>query len=447
MTTFSDLNIKKPLLNALAELGMEHPTSIQEKVFSPIMAGKDVLGIAQTGTGKTLAFLLPTLCQWSFSKERFAQMLIVVPTRELVVQIVEEIDKLTKYMSVTTVGVYGGANINTQDATVSKGLDILVATPGRLLDLALRGSLPLKGIKKFIIDEVDEMLNLGFRTQLTNILDILPKKRQNLLFSATLLEEVENLIDTFFTQPERVEAAPAGTPLTNIQQIVYQVPNFYTKLNFLEHLLTTDEDMTKVLVFAESKSLADAIFEHLEPIFGEEIGVIHSNKAQNNRFQTVENFKEGNTRILIATDIISRGIDIMEVSHVINFDMPEVPETHIHRIGRTGRADKKGIALSFVTPKEKPRKAAIEAFMAKKMKPVKMPVEVEVSTEIAPHEIELVLMPNIKTKASTIERGASFHEKKAKNKKVNNKIRVKEKMHAKYGKPKTRGDKHAKPPR
>ena len=222
--TFDDLNLNTALLSALDDLGYTTPTTIQERVFPIVMSGKDVCGIAQTGTGKTFAYLLPCLRQWKFSKDKSPQILIVVPTRELVAQVVEEVKKLTPYMSLVVTGVYGGVNINTQKLEVEKGVDVLVATPGRLYDLALAGAFKTKTIKKLVIDEVDEMLNLGFRTQLKNILDLLPAKRQNLLFSATITEEIEALIEMYFNDPVRVEAAPTGTPLENIIQTGYEVP-------------------------------------------------------------------------------------------------------------------------------------------------------------------------------------------------------------------------------
>jgi ATP-dependent RNA helicase RhlE len=204
-----------------------------------------------------------------------------------------------------------------------------------------------------VIDEVDEMLNLGFRTQLKNILDMLPQKRQNLLFSATITQDVETLMQTYFNNPVRIEAAPVGTPLENIEQKAYEVPNFYTKVNLLDLLLEQNEDMSKVLIFVATKKLADQLYGQLELGYLNKIGVIHSNKEQNHRFNTIRQFHDGTFRILIATDIIARGLDVAEVSHVFNFDIPEVPENYIHRIGRTGRADKKGVAISFITETRK----------------------------------------------------------------------------------------------
>lgn len=440
--TFQDLNLSKPLLNALNDLGYSKPTTIQEKGFSVMMSGKDVLGIAQTGTGKTLAYLLPCLRLWNFSKTRFPQILIIVPTRELVAQVVEEVEKLTQYMNVVTVGVYGGANIRTQAIQISEGLDVLVATPGRLLDLALKGDLALKNIKRLVIDEVDETLNLGFRKQLTSILDILPVKKQSLLFSATITEEVEALIEEYFISPVKIEAAPTGTPLENIIQHAYHVPNFNTKINLLKYILKHGEDMSKILVFTGSKKLADSLYEEIEADFLDEIGIIHSNKAQNNRFNTVKSFQDGTYKILIATDIISRGLDISEVSHVINFDTPDVPENYIHRIGRTGRYDKKGNSITFISPFEMEFQENIEQLMQMSISMIPLPEDLEISEILTDDELPKITMPNVQIKLPKRENvGAAFHEKKDKNKKVNNKIRLKEKMHAKYGKPKTRGQK------
>jgi len=440
--TFKELNLSNPLLNALDDLGYDTPTTIQRKIFPVIMSGRDVCGIAQTGTGKTLAYLLPCLRLWKFTKDKFPQILIVVPTRELVKQVVEEIQKLTTYMNVVTVGVYGGVNMKPQMLEVENGCDIVVATPGRLLDLVLDGSLRLKAIKRLVIDEVDELFNLGFRTQITNVLDRLPEKRQNLLFSATITDDVEKLMNDYFNAPERVEAAPTGTPLENINQYIYETPNFYTKANLLELLLREDETMSKVLVFVATKQMADDIYAELDPKFPDQAGVIHSNKAQNHRFNTVSRFRDGTYRFIIATDVVARGIDISEVTHVINFDVPEEREAYIHRIGRTGRADKKGISITFVSEREKENLAAIEELMNYKVPVLPLPEHLEISDVLRDDE-----KPKVRMKETLIvlpkvsDSKGAFHEKLAKNVKVNVKISHKEKMHAKYGKPKTRGKK------
>jgi ATP-dependent RNA helicase RhlE len=437
--TFTDFNLRKQLSTALTDLGYTTPTTIQEKVFSVVMSGADVCGIAQTGTGKTLAYLLPLLNQWKYSKDKNPSILIVVPTRELVAQVVETVKELSSHLSLDVMGVYGGANINTQKQEMLNGMDVLVATPGRLYDLAVAGALKVKSVKKLVIDEVDEMLNQGFRTQLKNILDLLPPSRQNLLFSATLMEEVVDLMNSYFNNPVRIEAAPSGTPVENIIQLAYQVPNFYTKVNLIRLLLAEDETMSKVLVFVSSKNMADQLFEQLQSDYPEAAGVIHSNKEQNHRFNTVRQFKQGTYKFIIATDIVARGIDIAEVTHVINFDLPEVPENYIHRIGRTGRADKKGIAISFITEKEKDQQENIENFMKCKMVFLLLPSHLQLSTELTEDEQPKVFIKEIQVKVPTkIERGASFHEKSAKNSRVNKKISRKDQMKKKYGKPITR---------
>jgi ATP-dependent RNA helicase RhlE len=433
---FSDLNLNTALLNALDEKGYNTPTTIQHRVFPVVMSGRDVCGIAQTGTGKTFAYLLPLLRLWKFSKDKNPQILVIVPTRELATQVVESVKELTPYMSVVAIPIYGGVNINTQWKELQNGADLIAATPGRLYDLILNGAFKTKAIKKLVIDEMDEMLNLGFRTQIKNILDLLPEKRQNLLFSATITDEVEGLMDTYFNNPEKVEAAPTGTPLENIEQAYYAVPNFYTKVNLLHLLLTEDESMTKVLVFVGTKKLADDLYGQLEAKFPGTAGVIHSNKEQNHRFNTVKQFQEGVYRFIIATDIVARGIDVAEVTHVINFDVPEVPENYIHRIGRTGRADKKGIAISFITEKEKPLQEAIEVLMKQPIPNITLPENLIISDELTEDEKPKVYMKEIQIKVPKAEeRGAAFHEKSAKNSKVNFIVRKKDRMMKKYGKP------------
>jgi ATP-dependent RNA helicase RhlE len=439
---FTDLNLNSSLLNALEDLKYTKATTIQHRVFPIVMSGRDVCGIAQTGTGKTFAYLLPCLRQWKFDKNKAPQVLILVPTRELVVQVVEATKKLTKYMNLTTVGVFGGVNINTQAIEVENGADFIVATPGRLFDLIMNGSIKTKTIKKLVIDEMDEMLNLGFRKQITNILELLPAKRQNLLFSATITEEVEKLMDDYFTSPERVEAAPTGTPLENIIQTGYEVPNFNTKVNLLELLLSSDDSMTKVLIFAATKSLADQLYDQLIEKFPDIVGVIHSNKEQNYRFNTVNQFKAGVFKYIISTDVMARGIDVAEVTHVINFDTPDVPENYIHRIGRTGRADKKGIAITFITPNESKERAAIEALMKQEIPTQALPENLVISDVLTEDEKPKVRMKIIQIKVPKKEEsGPAFHEKSLKNQKVNVRKNHKDAMMKKYGKPKKRGAK------
>ncbi len=378
--TFSDLNLNKPLLKALADLEFEYPTPIQEKAFPKIMSGCDVVGIAQTGTGKTLAYLLPVIRQLSYSDQRDARVLILVPTRELVLQVAGEITKLTAHSTIRVGAVYGGTNINTQKKLIYEGLDIIVATPGRLLDLNLTGILRFRNIQKVVIDEVDEMLNLGFRVQILNILERLPERRQNLMFSATLTADVQAIISDYFQNPLTIEIAVHGTPIEKIVQLAYRVPNFQTKVNLLESLLKHDSDLSKVLVFVATKKMADRLFEQIEGRFPGQAGVIHSNKSQNFRIRTLQQFTDGETRMLIATDIIARGLDITDVTHVVNFDIPDLPADYIHRIGRTGRADKDGKAISFVSDMEKEYFNAIELLMNRAVEVLPLPGDVEIST-------------------------------------------------------------------
>ena len=417
--TFEDLNLNTPLLNAISDLDYVYPTPIQVKAFSVIMSGKDVIGVAQTGTGKTFAYLLPILRQLKYSEQKKPRVLIVVPTRELVLQVVKEIEKLTKYITIRFAGVYGGTNINTQKKLIHAGLDILVATPGRLMDLYMTGILRFKEIQKLVVDEVDEMLKLGFRPQVEAIMEVLPQKRQNLMFSATLTEEVEELILSFFHDPQKVEIAPHGTPLEKIIQRAYHVPNFFTKVNLLRQLLVHNKSLERVLVFVATKKLADRVEEQLIKDFPGTIGVIHSNKSQNQRFNVLDKFREGENKIIIATDIIARGLDISDVTHVINFDMPTEPGDYIHRIGRTGRADKDGVAISFINEAEQEQQMEVEALMKKAIPLESLPEDLEISTIFTEEE-----RPNLGDKhylkAPTIKHSkGAFHEKKDKNRKAN----------------------------
>jgi ATP-dependent RNA helicase RhlE len=418
--TFEELNLNKALISSLDDLGYIQPTPIQAQAFPIIMSGKDVIGIAQTGTGKTFAYLLPILRQLKYSEQKHPRVLIIVPTRELVLQIVKEIEKLSSYTSIRFLAVYGGTNIRTQKQLVYNGVDIIVATPGRLVDLALTGLLRLKDIKQLVIDEVDQMLSLGFRQQLLSFLETLPIKRQNLMFSATMNEEIEAVIEKYFQQPQKIEVTPHGTPLEKIVQLCYHVPNFNTKVNLLEYLLKNDASITKVLVFASTKKLADNLFDSLKLRFPDEIAVIHSNLAQTARINSLKQFHEGIKRVLVATDIVARGLDISDVTHVINFDTPETPEDYIHRIGRTGRANKNGVAITFINELEQEYQIAIETTMNKAISYEEMPKDVVISKMLTDDELPKIA-DRIKQKKGkdTYVPGPAFHEKKEKNKKVN----------------------------
>jgi len=418
MSTFEKFNLPKSVQKAIDDLGFVTPTPIQEKSFSVITSGRDMMGIAQTGTGKTLAYLLPLLKLYKFTNTNTPKIVVLVPTRELVVQVVEEVEKLTKYMSVKTLGIYGGVNINTQKKAVYEGVDILVGTPGRTMDLALDAVVRFDETQKLVIDEFDEMLNLGFRAQLTALLAMMKPKRQNILFSATMTDEVDAILNDYFDFPEEVTLAASGTPLEKITQITYNVPNFNTKVNLLKHLLETDESMERILIFVNNKKISDMLHTRIEEMFEGQFGVIHSNKSQNYRLSTMAEFQEGNLRGLITTDIMARGLDISNISHVINFELPELPELYMHRIGRTGRADATGTAISFVTPREEEFKIEAEVLMNQELKIADFPEEVEISSKLIEPEKDRQPIKFLMKKPKLDGDGA-FHEKSKKNKKVN----------------------------
>lgn len=418
MNTFEQFNLPKSLQKAIDELGITTPTPIQQKSFAVIMSGRDVMGIAQTGTGKTLAYLLPILKQWKFQDTHTPRVLILVPTRELVVQVAEVVESLTQYMSIRTLGVYGGVNINTQKKAVYEGVDILVGTPGRSMDLALDNVVRFDCLQKLIIDEFDEILNLGFRSQVTSILSMLRSKRQNILFSATMTDDVDAMVDEYFELPEEVSLAPSGTPLEKIQQMGYFVPNFLTKIKLLQHLLETDEAISRVLLFANNKKAVDLIATMLEENFPEQFGVIHSNKSQNYRLNTMSSFQQGEIRGIVTTDVMARGLDIQDITHVINIEFPEIPEQYIHRIGRTGRADKEGIALSFISPKEEEIQIEAELLMDKEIEILDFPDAVEFVPRLLEFEKDKKKTKFL-LKKPKLDGGKAFHDKSDKNKKVN----------------------------
>ncbi len=441
MSSFEDFKLKKQLNYSIEDLGFSKPTPIQEAVFSVILSGKDIVGIAQTGTGKTMAYMLPLLQELTFSKQVHPRIVVLVPTRELVLQVVENIESFSKYMTIRVLGVYGGTNINTQKQLCAQGTDILVATPGRLYDLALSKAVKLKEIKKLVIDEVDVMLDLGFRFQLINIFELLPDRRQNIMFSATMTSDVNVLIDDFFIAPEKVSIAVSGTPLDNISQQCYAVPNFYTKINLLIRLLKDKDKFQKVLVFVSNKRTADTLFNKMEEAFGNEACVIHSNKTQNYRIRSIRQFDEGKNRILVTTDVMARGLDLEKVTHVINFDTPNYPENYMHRIGRTGRAEYQGNSILFYTEKEAPYKKAIEELMNYLIPLIEIPANVEISEHLTAEERPIIVEADNPDQTTLASQG-SFQEKSKKNKKVNQGGSYKRIIAKKYTKPKTRGDKN-----
>ncbi len=413
---FAEFNLNPQLNNAIKEAGYLVPTEIQKLAIPQIMAGQDVLGIAQTGTGKTAAFLLPILMKVKYAQGMHMRALILAPTRELVMQIDKELAQLAQFTDIRHVALFGGLGPKAQIESINKGIDIIVATPGRFLDIYLKGEITVKELKTLVLDEADKMMDMGFMPQIRNILEVIPsKKRQNLLFSATFPPRVENLSNEFLEYPLKIEAAPQASTAKSITQKLYELPNFKTKINLLELLLRgTDETFNRVIVFTRTKEFADNIFKFLErKVVGDwDIKVIHSNKGQNTRINAMEAFKEGNIRVLVTTDVASRGIDIPKVSHVINFDVPLIYEDYVHRIGRTGRAQEIGEAITFMTKAEEYHIRKIEGIIKQEIPKFSLPDGLKIE-QTSPEENKLMLLEidNQKKREDPTFKGA-FHEKK-----------------------------------
>ena len=380
---FKDLDIIKPILKALEDSGYEKPTEIQKKSIPVVLKGKDILGCAQTGTGKTAAFAIPILQNIAADKEkdnnRSIKALIVAPTRELAIQIEESFAAYSKYLDIKDTVIFGGVNQSSPVRKIKAGVDILVATPGRLLDLSNQKHVDLRNIKYFVLDEADRMLDMGMIHDVKKIILRLPKERQNLLFSATMPKEVMKLVNSILNNPVKVEVQPVSSTVEIISQGVYYVPK-KNKKSLLIHLLK-EESIKSVIVFSRTKHGANKIAKDLEKS-GITSAAIHGNKSQNQRQLALNNFKEGNIRVLVATDIAARGIDIDELSHVINYDLPDVAETYVHRIGRTGRAGSSGIAITFCDEEEKAMFRNIEKLIGKSI-PVLEEEEYEIIKPIA----------------------------------------------------------------
>ena len=419
---FKDLNISKQILMALEEAGFEHPTPIQEQAFPVIRSGRDMIGIAQTGTGKTLAYLIPLLMKLHYAQGMHPRALVIVPTRELVVQVCESVDLLTEFMDIRCIGIYGGTNIRTQQAAVYEGTDLLVATPGRFMDIYMNGMFRTGQIKTVVVDEADRLMDLGFMPQLRSILGVIPEKHQTLLFSATFSATVDELAREFLS-PDfvRVETATQATPVENVAQWRYDVPNIATKINLLRLLLADRDTFRRVMVFTETKKNADRIVEKLADHWRGELSVLHSNKAQNSRLNALNAFRRGDTRILVSSDVAARGIDIQDVSHVINFDIPAIPEEYVHRIGRTARAGKEGVAISFVSEKEEPKFETIEQLTGQQVPVLPLPDDLEISDLLM--DEEKVQTANIVYQRGKPQGGGAFHQRSAKNSKTPQKVR------------------------
>ena len=360
---YKDSGLIQPILRAVTEMGYTDLSPIQEEAIPPVLQGKDLIGCAQTGTGKTAAFGLPILQQLAGDDRakrgprRPIRSLVLTPTRELAIQIYDNMRQYGKYLPLTTEVIFGGVSQNPQTERLARGVDILVATPGRLNDLIGQGYIRLSEVEVFVLDEADRMLDMGFIHDVKKVIAQLPKARQTLLFSATMPAEIEKLSRTILIDPVRVAVTPVSSTVETIQQSVYFVDKA-NKRRLLLHLVKNNE-MDSVLVFTRTKHGADRVVRELGKA-GVKALAIHGNKSQNARQNALESFKNRTVRVLVATDIAARGLDISELSHVINYDLPNIPESYVHRIGRTGRAGRGGIALSFCDIEEKPYLADIE---------------------------------------------------------------------------------------
>ncbi len=363
---FSELSLTRPLLRAVEEQGYTQPSPIQAKAIPPVLEGRDLLGCAQTGTGKTAAFALPMLQLLAARRPARSQVraLVLTPTRELALQIGESFAQLGKYTSIRHTVVFGGVGQGPQAAAMAKGVDVLIACPGRLNDLIGQGLADLSGVEIFVLDEADRMLDMGFVHDVKRVMAKLPAQRQNLMFSATMPKEIEQLADSFLHRPVTIKVDPPSSTVDRIEQTLYPVCKA-DKRRLLVWLLN-EGGVPGALVFSRTKHGADRIAKDLTRA-GVSAAAIHGNKSQSARVAALEGFKNGSTRVLVATDIAARGIDINELSHVINFDLPEVPETYVHRIGRTARAGKSGVAISFCCPEEQEYLAGIEKLIRKKL--------------------------------------------------------------------------------
>jgi ATP-dependent RNA helicase RhlE len=353
--SFETLGLGPNLLRSIGEVGYSSPTPIQEAAIPLIIDGKDLIGIAQTGTGKTAAFTLPMLetlerLTKDPSRRGKTRALVLSPTRELVVQIHDNVSAYAKHLPLKVANIYGGVNEAPQKKALRQGVDLVIATPGRLMDLMGQGCADFSGLEYFVLDEADRMLDMGFLPNIRKIVKDLPKKgRQTLLFSATLSRDIEKLTKEFLYRPETVEIGRRTNPADTVKQCIHEVPKS-AKISLLKHLLQ-DNDLYSVLVFTRTKHGADRVAKQLSKS-KIPTAAIHSNRTQNQRARALQDFKDGKTRVLVATDIAARGIDVEGITHVINFDFPPHAEDYVHRIGRTGRANTEGEAISFITPED-----------------------------------------------------------------------------------------------
>lgn len=411
--TFEDLRLTRQFVNAIEEKGYTVPTEIQQKAIPPILAGQDVIGIAQTGTGKTAAYLLPILQTLKFAQGLEPRALVLVPTKELVVQVMSEALQLASFTDLRLVALYGGIGPKAQIESLRAGIDLIIATPGRFLEIYSKREILPKKIKHVVLDECDRMMDMGFWPQLREIQEKIPQRKQQLLFSATFPEKVERIANNFLLFPTRIEVTPQATPATTVSQYLYEVPNIQTRLNLLQALLQ-DPSFSRVIVFVKTKEQATKVFHFLDDLRLGDIRLLHSNKGQNARINAIDDFKSGDVRILISTDVSARGIDVLEVSHVINFNVPTHYEDYVHRIGRTGRAFKTGTAITMVDFSENYHIDKIQKLIKQTIERKSLPEEVIITeTPFLEKQDQLREVDRQKKLENPDFKGA-FHEKKQK---------------------------------
>lgn len=414
MAKFEDLKLSKSVMKALNNIGFHTPTPIQEQGIPVIKSGQDVLGIAQTGTGKTAAYLLPLLTQLVKAEGEDPRAIILVPTRELSIQVGEDFQELAEFTNIRSVSVYGGIGWTKHAEMIGEGVDIIIATPGRLMDMYKHNAISFKKVKTLIIDEADRMLDMGFMPQLRRIFEIIPSRRQNLLFSATFSEYVEEMALEFLALPKRIEVAPSATPVEKVDQRMYRVPNFRTKLNLISNLLIDEEIYKKVIIFCKTKASAEEVFKVIKRKSEGEKRIIHSNKGQNARINSINAFKNDEARILISTDVSARGIDASQVTHVINFDVPQDYDDYIHRIGRTARAGNSGVAITMLDPSEEWHFKKIEEMIRMEIENIPIPEEVYITDTDKRERQDILREVDRQKKLDDPTFQGAFHEKKRK---------------------------------
>ncbi len=407
---FAEFGVTRQFLDALDDMGVTSPTEIQRAAIVPAMAGQDVLGIAETGSGKTLAFLLPLAMKLKYTRDGHPLALILVPSKELAIQIYRVWTSLTAHSDLRAVCLYGGVGKKTQVAELEAGADVIITTPGRLIDLYSYGHIFLRQVRTLVLDEADRMMEMGFMPQLRRILEIIPVKRQNLLFSATFPDRVEHMAAEFLEFPTRVESAEHGKPVATVLQQWYAVGNFRTKLMLLEHVL--DEGWERVMIFCRTRDAAERVSKYLERQRPGTVRVLHSNKGQHTRNNALDAFREGKVKVLVSTDVSSRGIDVEGVSHVVNFEVPKSIDDYLHRIGRTARVQREGMAISLANPAEEADVFKISKALDSPIIQVPFPENVPIAPDLPGERQEILKALDVqKRRADPTFKGA-FHEKK-----------------------------------